>query len=88
MTEFSLTGRKMHCSYSGCKTLPSDSNDKAPFFEYRGPGSWWATALCVCGFSKKAHDEKIPHVIRKCKEFQPRGPHETDTYYCGCFGWD
>ena len=84
-----------------CELRPSslEQQGRLAFFEYRGPGSRYATALCKCGFSTTAHDPEamarnVPNnrltVIErgKCEGFQARGPHEFDSYYCGCRGWD
>ncbi len=82
-----LSGRMAQCSYlpSGHAIKPSDPEALA-FFEYRGPGSKWATDICKCGYAKVAHDEK--RIKCKVGGFTPRGPHERDAYYCGCHGWD
>lgn len=70
------------------------------FFEYKGEGSKIAQEQCKCGYFEVAHassanlgkhlqnadgtpnDRAIKH------EFEARGAHEFDAYYCGCFGWD
>lgn len=78
-----LTGRMANCAYGNHAIQPSDP-EKLAFFEYRGPGSRWATDYCKCGFAKIAHDEGRV----KCKTFTPRGPNERDLHYCGCHGWD
>lgn len=92
-----LTGRMAECAYrpAGHSLQPSDP-EKLAFFEYRGPGSRWATDVCKCGLSRKPHDEhggKIPArkyalVMKGCAGFTPRGPHQYDLHYCGCHGWD
>jgi hypothetical protein len=64
---------------------PSDP-EKLAFFEYRGPGSRWATDYCKCGYLKVAHDEK--RIRCMVGGFTPRGPSERDGHYCGCHGWD
>lgn len=90
-----LTGRIAKCTCG--RTRPS--SEKLAFFEYRGPGSPVATETCKCGYHKKAHDpeymkQNVPSnretVIEqgKCKGFEPRGPMEYDSFYCGHSGWD
>ena len=78
----SIEGRTARCS---CNAQKPSSLDLA-FFEYRGDGSRHATELCKCGYTEAAH--KLPHISSKCQQFQARGPHEFDSYYCGCRGWD
>lgn len=77
-----LKGRLARCC---AKTPPQPSDpDRLAFFEFRGEGSPWATERCKCGYYEVAHGK--PHV--KCKGFEPAGPAEFDTYYCGHGGWD
>jgi len=80
-----LTGRMANCAYGDHAHKPSDPENLA-FFEYRGPGSKWATDVCKCGYSQSAHDEK--RIKCSVGGFTPRGPHKRDIYYCGCHGWD
>jgi hypothetical protein len=86
-----LEGRFANCGYPGHGKMPS-STDLA-FFDYRGPGSAWATLHCKCGYHLVAHkhnpDRVSPDPI-KCRfgGFVERGPAEFDSYYCGCRGWD
>jgi hypothetical protein len=80
-----LTGRVANCVYGDHARKPSDPENLA-FFEYRGPGSKWATDYCKCGYTKGAHDK--PNIKCKFGGFTERGPHERDVYYCGCHGWD
>jgi hypothetical protein len=74
-----------------CKTeIPSDS-PHASFVIPRGVGSRYATEVCKCGYDKIAHGKLNKSTGRPGitdHEFEPRGPHEKDTYYCGCRGWD
>jgi hypothetical protein len=88
-----LTGRTARC---GCgKERPSSDRDHLAFFEYRGEGSSSA-ANCECGYSPVAHDPETPHLRErgtvidqgKCSGYRPRGDIGTDSYYCGCRGWD
>lgn len=79
-----LTNRTASCSYGFHAHKPSSSD--LAFFEFRGEGSRFATELCKCGYTKAAHEK--PHIAAKCAGFTPRGPHEFDSYYCGCKGWD
>lgn len=82
-----LEGRTAHCSCG--KTRPSAERAELAFFEYRGEGSPDA-ARCECGFDESAHDGSTwPSGRRKaCDNFCPRGPQDTDSYYCGHGGWD
>jgi len=59
-----------------------------PFFEYRGPGSLHATAICKCGYYASAHAEQPGRKRFACDAFESRGAHEFDSFYCGCRGWD
>lgn len=67
-----------------------------PFFKYKGPGSYEAVMRCKnCDYLYQAHEKKkksfTPHSSLKnvCDTFEPHGPYEYDTFYCGCaFGWD
>jgi hypothetical protein len=88
-------GRKARCC--GVKSERSSmERDKLAFYEYRGPGSQFAVEGCTCGFARMAHkgEETRPQVRRACikkngeLKFVERGPHEYDSYYCGCRGWD
>lgn len=79
-----LTGRDARCGY-GCGAERPSSPD-LPFFEYHGPGSREATVICECGHNITAHTREGS--MCKCTSFKRRGPRETDSYYCGCRGWD
>lgn len=87
-----LTGRMARCM---CGKQKPSSLDLA-FFEYRGPGSRNAVHSCICGYYDVAHDllaadpVKYRHVRAvKCGgTFAPRGDVGTDSFYCGCRGWD
>lgn len=90
-----LTGREATCPYCR-KTVPSGPS--LPFFEYRGPGSRFATNCRNCGYTETAHDPEVmaTRVIRKtvieqglCTGYEPRTEGlPTDSFYCGCRGWD
>lgn len=91
-----LTGRMARCSCGAER--PSDK-DRLAFFEYRGPGSSFAVEICACGFYRSAHEpEECRKRVRgnqqtvvesgRCAGFTSQGPHEFDSYYCGCRGWD
>jgi len=90
--QISLDGRFARCAYIHDEEqvgIPS-SYDLA-FFEYRGPGSPYATTMCTCGYTEGAHIKVASGEIRNmnvCANFTPRGPAEFDTYYDGCRGWD
>lgn len=90
--EISLEGREARCPHC-MKTVPSDP--ELFLFEYRGEGSKFATESCGnCGYNLIAHtqepDSGRGNVVKdgRCSGFVPRGPHEFDTHYCGCRGWD
>lgn len=81
----SLEGRTARCGYySHCRHEEPSAYTLA-FFEYNGAGSRAATEYCRCGYQRVAHEIGLAH---DCKAFEPRGPREHDTYYCGCYGWD
>ena len=80
-----LRGRTARCACG--RTAPSCPD--LPNFEYRGPGSWSATEVCVCGYHWLAHQKDIrrgagPAALRKCPFFRPRGDEGFDQYWCGC----
>ena len=87
-----LTDRVATCSDCGSMVL---SSFNLPFFKYQGPGSREATEMCRCGFHQVAH---TPEALAKaeasgyprtCREFRPNPEgRQTDSYYCGCRGWD
>jgi hypothetical protein len=80
-----LTGRMSMCLCG--KKEPSSPNLFG--FVYQGPGSQMAEIQCKrCGYYDCAHGTYQPHLSRVCKNFEPRGPWDTDTHYCGCRGWD
>lgn len=103
-----LTGRVARCTYDA--TLrggghaggePVSSSLSLPFFEYQGPGSERAVVMCVCGYSRIAHEVDDPAYWRggvrvrrtvvesgTCPGFRPVGADVEDRYYCGCRGWD
>ena len=82
------------------RVVASDTKGIA-FLEDRGPGSAWAEKSCKhCRYHEEAHgsgrEEDIAKGIRPrrnvvaeghCPGFEA-GPHEYDSYYCGCRGWD
>jgi hypothetical protein len=95
-----LTGRMMRCY---CTKPPISSNRNEAFFEYRGPGSRHATDMCKnCRYaysghllaseggvaSHKDHTNCVAGRRDHCFNFEPRGAHEFDSYYCGCGGGD
>lgn len=90
--------RVAKCTYCG-SLRPSSEHESLAFFEFHGEGSREATETCKCGYHMMAHDpaemaRNVPNnrqtVVEqgKCKGFEPRGPRETDSFYCGCRGWD
>ncbi len=85
-----LSGRMAYCGADKHKGKPS-SLDLA-FFEYHGEGSRRAQEICNCDYAEVAHEikdrEKPSHLRGCCDNFIPRGPSPSDTYYCGCRGWD
>jgi hypothetical protein len=85
---FKVEGRTATCVYCGRK---EPSSRGLAFFEYLGTGSEEADGTCHCGYAELVHQEINPYTGRKGvtdHEFQPKGPRETDRYYCGCRGWD
>jgi hypothetical protein len=84
-TQLDLSGRMARCACD--RTVPSRPD--LPNFEYRGPGSWSATEVCVCGYHWMAHQKDIrrgagPSALRNCPFFRPRGDLGFDGYWCGC----
>lgn len=89
------TNENVRMARCGCgRTAPSDSEGLA-FFESRGPLSRSASQCAHCGFAAVAHETTNPVTGRpgvvasgKCPGYEPRGDVGTDTFYCGCRGWD
>ena len=90
-----LTGREAQCTMCG---KPAPSSIDLPFFEYRGPGSPFATEKCGnCGYHKTVHEgtgcykrtnEPVRGLcIHRGQQFTPIGD-QPDEYYCGCRGWE
>lgn len=75
----------------GCGKIRPSSDD-LPFYEYRGEGSKYAVDSCAtCAYVAAVHQPVNPHTDRPGvidHPFTPRGPHDYDSYYCGCRGWD
>lgn len=91
-----LDDRVAVCPY--CKTERPSATTLA-FFEYRGPGSRDAQNQCGnCGYYETAHLplEQSTRVSGKsvvergvCPGFKPMPEgRPTDSFYCGCRGWD
>ena len=81
---------RCHCG----RTQPSTDGGLG-FYVYRGPGSAEADEHCKCGYHKCAHERQPRNVDPRsvqergeCTGFVPHGPHEFDSFYCGCNGWD
>lgn len=72
--------RQMRCDFCS-KSGPSKAFSCN--FTDRSPGSAWATR-CRCSRTAEQHaaDPGLDH------PYEPQGPRDTDTFYCGCFGWD
>lgn len=101
-----LTGRIATCGDRNGEHGAVPSNTGLAFFEYRGPGSPWATEQCgalvplrrdgsgavgPCCYFRMVHQPINPATGREGitdHEFIEREPHEHDSYYCGCRGWD
>ena len=94
-----LTGRIATCGDRNGEHAPMPSSVDLAFFEYRGPGSPWATEQCgaliggrvPCCYFRMVHQPINPATGRPGitdHEFIEREPHEHDSYYCGCRGWD
>ena len=82
---------------------PVPSSRDLAFFEYRGPGSATAELCRHCGYAPRAHEpaymgtlvlvggKRRPTVVEagECPGYEPLTEgRETDSYYCGCRGWD
>ena len=93
--------REAQCPY--CKVTRPSYDPTLAFFEDRGPESRPAVENCRCGYHEKAHDKAHmaslvpgrdgkprPTVVEdgRCPGFEPHGPWEFDSFYCGCRGWD
>lgn len=90
-----LEGRMARCT-CGKAPVPSDTPGLA-FVEFRGEGSKHATEICKhCRFNVSAHgpdapvwgDGRTAVIAAGCPGFEPTGPAEFDSYYCGHSGWD
>lgn len=80
-----LTNREAICFY--CKTVRVSSTE-LPFFEYRGPGSNWAELHCkTCEKNSRVHYERVESGA-DVHDYVPGGRAGTDSFYCGCRGWD
>lgn len=86
---------KNECNYGGVSNKPcsceQDSSLDLPFFEYYGPRSYKAVAACKnCKYEKMAHERKrsFADTSTVCSNFEPHGPYEFDSFYCGCQSWD
>lgn len=83
--------RMATCPY--CKTARKSSLD-LPFFESRGEGTAYAGMCRECGLLEVAHVYEAKRVYPKPLPdtlghvYAPRGAWDTDTFYCGCRGWD
>lgn len=95
-TEQDLAGRMARC-YCGQECSSDVAIRERAFFEYRGEGSRFAKDGCKhCGYALVAHGPDAPVwktgktavETKGCPGFEERGPHEFDTFYCGCRGWD
>lgn len=90
-----LIGREAKCICG--RTVPSTEYERLAFFEFRGAGSQKATETCKhCHYTTVAHQDDAPVwpngktavQTHGCPGFEPIGPWEFDSYYCGCRGWD
>lgn len=87
-----LTGRQAKCS---CNEVRPSSISLA-FFKFQGEGSPDALEICKhCKYHFKAHQHDTTRVdprsmmeLGKCTGFEPHGPWDFDSYYCGHMGWD
>lgn len=86
MTRVDLSGRMARCLCGRTE----ESNPNLAYFNFRGAGSQWELVCLHCGRLENAHPKKLADERRGCcNRFEPRiGGFETDTYYCGCRGWD
>lgn len=88
--------RKANCAYGNHGIVDSDSS--LAFFVDRSEGSKYALNDCafvrsdksVCHYAPEAHSlNPRAHLVGKTDHaFVPSKGRETDTYYCGCYGWN
>lgn len=86
--EAELVGRIAVCAE--CQNA-KPSSFRLAFFTFRGEGSAFATRTCTCGFMDVAHEAKgrrVPGTREVCGTFTARGAASTDSFYCGCRGWN
>jgi hypothetical protein len=87
-----LTGRVATCGNGRRCDSTRPSGWSLAFFEYRGEGSRDATETCgTCGMHEVVHAEINPSTGRPgvtTHPFVQRGAYDTDSFYCGCAGWD
>lgn len=94
-TKVGVEGRTAVCS---CSKTHASTHDLFGF-TYRGPGSDWAAKRCgavaangqPCCYAPVAHGAVNVGTGRPGithHDFTPSEPLDTDTYYCGCRGWD
>ena len=82
-----LTGRTASCAMNCGATRPSSL--ALAFFEFRGQGSDPAVKRCRhCSYVDVVHDPAYSHYKKQDHDFTPHGAWDTDTFYCGCRGWD
>jgi hypothetical protein len=84
-----LSGRIAICL--SCKR-ERESSFTLAFFGHLGEGSRQATETCgACGYHIDVHQEINPSTKREGitdHAFTPRGSSDSDSFYCGCRGWD
>jgi hypothetical protein len=86
-TEALLSKRMARCSCGNAQP----SSPSLAFFEFNGEGSNIVKGCNSCGKYDVVHWPINPNTGRAGitdHEFIPRLPMPTDTYYCGCRGWD
>jgi hypothetical protein len=74
---------------------PSVEREELFGFQDRGPGSFEARNRCTCGYLREAHFPDSSRVrpltvVERflCKQFEPKGPRQYDSFYCGCRGME
>lgn len=79
------------CPY--CKATRPSSRD-LPFFESRESGTSLSKLCAKCGLYEIAHRywavRRYPEPLPQTRdhEYAPHGEWDTDSFYCGCRGWD
>lgn len=81
-----LEGRTARCS---CGAESASDAHRLAFFEYRGPGSAWATEGCECGYARGPHDAAYMEEIDRWRieNGRQKGRRQTVIERGVCTGW-